>query len=174
MLTLLSRSTPVASESCSTSQTSPSSNSEPSFNSTSISSFSQPSSFRPETPTAASVNGSSPVIPAEIGLSSLSVENQLREALSSKDRVFVLMVSTELERFIKNVQAGTQPALPQGSASTSLMATLGPAAVLSSTPMSKFQRMLVYKIAEWYGLKGVAAPDGGIVIGVLGKLNEKW
>jgi hypothetical protein len=163
-----SRSTPIASDTRSQSSTSDPCQTSP--NNTSISSNSQP--YRPETPTAANFN-TLPTISAEIGFGNLASEHQLREVLLSKDRVFVLMVSTEIERFIKNVQAGVQPGLPQGTASTSVMAALGPAVVLSSTPTSKFQRMLVYKISEWYGLKGVSAPDGGIVVGVLGELNEK-
>jgi hypothetical protein len=169
---VFSRLTPIPGGLYSTSQGSSSSPSQSLPNSTSTSTLNQ-HSLRPETPTASSPMHNLPVYPAEIGLSSLGVEQQLREALRSKDRVFVLMVSSELERFIKSALAGSQPGLPQGTASTSAMAALGPAAVLSSNPTSKFQRMLVYKVAEWYGLKAVAAPEGGIVVGVLGELQEK-
>lgn len=33
--------------------------------------------------------------------------------------------------------------------------------------------MLVYKAAEWYGLKAVSGPEASMVVGVLGQLNEK-
>ena len=116
-----------------------------------------------------------PVIPAEVGLSTLPVERQLREAMFGKDRMFLLLLSREIEAFIGRIVQGVQNtvAVPQGTPSSSVLASLGPSMILTTVTTSKYQRMLAYKTAEWYGLKGIALSDGAIVLGVVGTMNEK-
>ena len=112
---------------------------------------------------------------AEVGASSLGTEIQLRDALTGKDRMFLLLVSRELEAFIARVVNGEQGGItiPPGHSASAALATLGPAMVLTTTTTSKYQRMLVYKVAEWYGIRGIGSQDGPIYIGVQGALNEK-
>ncbi|ODN94241.1 hypothetical protein L198_05096 [Cryptococcus wingfieldii CBS 7118] len=114
--------------------------------------------------------------PAEIGLGLLHGEEQLKNALQSKDRMFVLVLAKELEAFIARVANGALTASSASgglAATTSTLAALGLSAPLTVTPSSKFQRMLVYKSAEWYGIKAVPGPDGSMIIGVLGTFNDK-
>jgi predicted hotdog family 3-hydroxylacyl-ACP dehydratase len=116
-----------------------------------------------------------PVPPAELGLGTLQGEEQLKSALQSKDRLFLIMVSREMESFVRQVVAGQAPsaaaAIAVGTASTSLLA--GHSFRVETSATSKFQRMLVYKAAEWYGLKAVAGTDASIFVGVLGSLSDK-
>lgn len=116
-----------------------------------------------------------PSPPAEIGLSSLATEKQLREAASGKDRMFLLLLSQEIEPFIKRVVSGEQGGIEvqQGHATSAAMSTFGPAMMLTTTTTSKYQRMLMYKAAEWYGLRGICGPDNNIYIGVIGSLPVK-
>ncbi|WVQ72473.1 hypothetical protein IAR50_002026 [Cryptococcus sp. DSM 104548] len=112
--------------------------------------------------------------PAEIGLGLLHGEDQLKSALQSKDRMFVLVLAKEIEGFIARVASGAITAPSAGMAATSsTLAALGPSAPLAVTPSSKFQRMLVYKSAEWYGLKAVPGSEGSMTIGVLGTFNDR-
>lgn len=113
---------------------------------------------------------------AAVGLGTLAGEEQLKASLSSRsDRLFVIIIAKEMEAFIRNVVDGQAPSaalsVAPGTPSTSLLA--GPSFKLASAPTSKFQRMLVYKTAEWYGLKAVAGPDAMLFIGVLGTLHGK-
>jgi hypothetical protein len=75
------------------------------------------------------------------------------EALRSKDRLFVLGLGQDIESFIQRLL----------SASPDTLMDVKP---LGVSAQSKFQRMLVYKAAEWYGLKAVAGGDGMVVIGL--------
>lgn len=100
-----------------------------------------------------------PPLPAQVGLGLLHGEEQLKNALQSKDRMFLLVLAKELEAFVAR-------------AATTASA-VGPSAQIGATPTSKFQRMLVYKAAEWYGLKAVAGPEASMVVGVLGPLDGK-
>ncbi|WVQ80806.1 hypothetical protein IAT38_002912 [Cryptococcus sp. DSM 104549] len=113
--------------------------------------------------------------PAETGMGSLHGEEQLKSALNSKDRMFVLVLANEVEAFIGRIATGQVAAGGAGGAgsSTSVVAALGPSTPLGATPTSKFQRMLVYKAAEWYGLKAAPGPEGSMIIGVLGTFYEK-
>ncbi|WRT66438.1 uncharacterized protein IL334_003394 [Kwoniella shivajii] len=130
--------------------------------------------------------------PAEFGLGTLQVEDQMKLALQSKDRIFLLVLSKEFESFINKLSSGqitsqsdinintngngdsnSTNQVQTPTTSTSIMAALGPSISIGVTPTSKFQRMLVYKTAEWYGLKAVPAQEGGMIVGVLGTLNEK-
>lgn len=99
-------------------------------------------------------------LPAQVGLGLLHGEEQLKNALQSKDRMFLLVLAKELEAFVARAAA-------------TATGTVGQSAQIGATPTSKFQRMLVYKAAEWYGLKAVAGPEASMVIGVLGPFNEK-
>ncbi|EIW70369.1 hypothetical protein TREMEDRAFT_73438 [Tremella mesenterica DSM 1558] len=115
--------------------------------------------------------------PAEVGLCALRDEIQLRNALLSKDRLFLLVIAREVESFLALLKtSGASAAAVQmipGGAGGSLAATLGPSFQLGSTPGSKFQRMLVYKTAEWYGLKACPGAEEKMVVGVQGNLSEK-
>ncbi|KAK4686727.1 hypothetical protein P7C73_g3394, partial [Tremellales sp. Uapishka_1] len=117
------------------------------------------------------------VPPAEIGLGTLHGEEHLKNALVSKDRIFVLVLAKEIETFISRVQNGSTTmstnAINGTSTSTSTVAALGPAMTIGAQPTSKFQRMLVYKAAEWYGVKAASGPEGSMIVGVLGSLDDK-
>ena len=116
-----------------------------------------------------------PVPQAEIGLSSLATEKQLREAAIGKDRMFLLLLSQEIESFVKRVVSGEQGRIEvqPGHVTSAALATFGPAMALATTTTSKYQRMLMYKAAEWYGLKGICGPDNLIYVGVVGSLPGK-
>lgn len=138
---------------------------------TSISTTSQPAP--PSEPTYNSLH----VPPAEVGLGPLAGEQQLKTSLQTKDRLFLLVLAKEMEAFIKSVLAGEAPnvvsAIPPATSSTSVLASMTASMTLAQNPSSSFQRMLVYKAAEWYGLKAVHAPEVSMVVGVLGDLDEK-
>jgi hypothetical protein len=125
VLTTSSRLTPVPGRSRSrsiSSSSGPSNGDQPSPNSTSISAASQSS----QPPRPAAVFNTLPVPPAELGLGTLQGEEQLKSALQSKDRLFLIMVSREIESFVRQVAAGQAPsaaaAIAVGTASTSLLA----------------------------------------------------
>jgi hypothetical protein len=40
--------------------------------------------------------------------------------------------------------------------------------IVGSKAARTFQRMLVYKLADWYGVKAVHTPEVGMIIGVIG------
>lgn len=107
---------------------------------------------------------------AQVGFGSAPSEDALRHALSSKDRIFVVMLSKEMEAFIARIVAGEKPAESPGQGHFSI---LGANVRMQSQPTSKFQRMLVYRVAEWYGIKAVSGPDLAIYIGVMGHLDPK-
>ena len=116
------------------------------------------------------------LLPAEVGLSSLKTEQQLRDAASGKDRMFLLILAKEIETFVSRVSQDESPTanIPLGTPSSSILASMSASMMVQSSFMSsKYQRMLAYKVAEWYGLKGVAGPDGSIIIGVVGAMNPK-
>ncbi|TXT08929.1 hypothetical protein VHUM_02403 [Vanrija humicola] len=113
---------------------------------------------------------------AELGFGSLHAEDEIKKALSAKDRLFVLMLGKEFEVFIGRVARGeitSRVPTSQASASTSLMDSLGPSKRIDVTAISKYQRMLTYKLAEWYGLRVVPGVEGSMVVGVLGALEDK-
>lgn len=95
----------------------------------------------------------------------------MKKALSGKDRMLVLMLGKEFEAFIGRVLRGehtTRVTLPASSAGIDL----GPSKRIDVAASSKYHRMLVYKLAEWYGLRAVLGVDGSMVVGVLGSLDE--
>ncbi|WVF71517.1 hypothetical protein IAT40_006324 [Kwoniella sp. CBS 6097] len=149
----------------------------PSPNPTTISLLSQTTqSTNPAQPTF-SANISHP---AEIGMSNLQSEEQLKTALQSKDRMFLLVLANEFEAFISRVSTSQIPPVNAAASSSqvagatsSTMAALTASTNIGVTPTSKFQRMLVYKTAEWYGLKAVPGSDGQMVVGVLGSFDDR-
>ncbi|WVQ99453.1 hypothetical protein IAU59_006588 [Kwoniella sp. CBS 9459] len=146
----------------------------PSPNPTTISLLSQTTQSTNPAQPAFSANISHP---AEIGLGNLQAEEQLKSALQSKDRMFLLVLAKEFEAFITRVSTGQLPSTTQDpqltGASSSTMAALSPSTNIGVTPTSKFQRMLVYKTAEWYGIKAVPGLDGQMIVGVLGTFNDR-
>ena len=87
--------------------------------------------------------------------------------------MFLLVLSKEIEVFVSRVISGQQGSTETGTISTSMLAALGPSFIVAASASSKFQRMLVYKAAEWYGLKAVPGQDGTMIIGVLEPLHTK-
>lgn len=88
------------------------------------------------------------------------------------------MLSNEIEAFIQrclkgeNIQdAQVAAVLPGGS----VFAIFGenPTIRIQSKDTSKYQRMLVYKAAEWYGVKAVSGPDNVIYMGLIEAVQEK-
>lgn len=135
-----------------------------------------PRAGSPARPTSDAGHKLSPSFAATVGLGSLAGEDQLKASLSSRsDRLFLIIVGKEMEAFIRDVVEGKAPSaalsVAPGTASTSLLA--GPSFKLGTVPTSKFQRMLVYKTAEWYGLKAVAGPEAILFVGTMGGLPEK-
>lgn len=116
---------------------------------------------------------------AELGFGTLPSEEELKRALSAKDRMFVLMLGKEFEAFIGRVSRGeytTKVAPSHASASTSsqVLDSLGPSKRIDVTATSKYQRMLTYKLAEWYGMRATPGVDAGsMVVGVLGTLDPR-
>ncbi|OCF74551.1 hypothetical protein I204_04928 [Kwoniella mangroviensis CBS 8886] len=112
---------------------------------------------------------------AEVGLGSIQCEEQLKSALQSKDRMFLLVLSKEIESFIIKLHSGQIPQQQQQVQTERQvpMIQLNASTTIGVTPTSKFQRMLVYKTAEWYGMKAIPGQDGGMIVGLLGELNEK-
>ncbi|WVW83983.1 hypothetical protein I302_106007 [Kwoniella bestiolae CBS 10118] len=167
------RITPTADSHSNPSLASSSSSNIASPNPTTISLLSSSNSTNPPPTSASSSNM------AEIGLGSLQCEDQLKSALQSKDRMFLLVLSKEIESFINKLSTGqisqeSQPSEAQTQTQTQIpMVQLNASTTIGVTPTSKFQRMLVYKTAEWYGLKAVPGQDGGMIVGLLGEFNEK-
>ena len=112
-------------------------------------------------------------VPASVGLCNLPTETQLKDSLLGKDRIFLLVLSKEIDGFILSIVNGQHPSAAPENMSTSMLAALGPSFVVGVAATSKYQRMLVYKAAEWYGLKAVPGPDGTMIVGVLESLHEK-
>jgi hypothetical protein len=116
--------------------------------------------------------------PANIGLGTLQGEDQLKISLQSKDRIFVVMLSKEIEAFIARCAEGETPNDAQLVASEPAAANFAiygglPNVKIQSQAASVFQRMLVYKAAEWYGVKAVPGPANAIYVGVVGSIPEK-
>lgn len=44
---------------------------------------------------------------------------------------------------------------------------------LTSHPTSKYQRMIIYKAAEWYGIRAIMPSEGVFVVGAIEPINEK-
>lgn len=65
------------------------------------------------------------------------------------------------------------PSIPLATNSTSVLASMTASFIVGSHVSSTFQRMLVYKLAEWYGLKAVHVPDVAMVIGVIGSFDTR-
>ncbi|KAL7421819.1 hypothetical protein Q5752_003590 [Cryptotrichosporon argae] len=130
-------------------------------------------------PTSGSSSSGHPAPPllsttADVGLGTLQGEDELKNALAGRDRLWLLVLANEIEKFVERVHAGE--AVPEHDVAlpTSLLAeTFGPSKVLNSTPTSKYQRMLVYKAAEWYGLRAVSGTEAVMLLGVLGSLDGK-
>lgn len=114
---------------------------------------------------------------AEIGLGPASGEDQLKSSLKAKDRIFLLVLAKEIEAFIAKVVAGEEPniipSVPLATNSSSVIASMSSSFAVASHISSTFQRMLVYKAAEWYGLKAVNTPEVSMLIGVLGTLDPR-
>jgi hypothetical protein len=122
---------------------------------------------------AASVRFNSlPVPAAKIGLSSLAAEEQLRNAATGQDRMYILLLAREIEAFIGRVMSNEQPAfvVPRDAPALGVFTMASP---LTTVTTSRYQRMLAYKAAEWYGLRGISTPDNIIHIGTVGPLDEK-
>ena len=113
------------------------------------------------------------LLPASVGLCNLATENQLKANLLGQDRIYLLVLSREIEAFVERVVSGVQPATTPIRTSTSIFAALGPFFKLETVAGSKFQKMLQYKLAEWYGLRAAPGPEGSMVIGVLESMHEK-
>ena len=111
------------------------------------------------------------------GFGTLGGEEQLKQALGSKDRIFVVMLSNEIEAFIARYQSGERPAeahnLPHAVFTQTHLGILDTSVRVQSQATSKFQRMLVYKAADWYGIKSAGGPEGSMYIGTQGPLAEK-
>ncbi len=164
--------TPVASESGAVSlsgSSGPSNGDDRSPNSTSISTASQPSQNSQQ---QLQVNNST-IEPATVGLCNLATENQLKDSLLGKDRIFLLVLAKEIEGFIARVMNGETPSTDSLTISTSTLAALGPSFVVIAVAASKYQRMLVYKAAEWYGLKAVPGAETSMIIGIMGSLIQQ-
>lgn len=84
--------------------------------------------------------------------------------------MFVIMLSKEMEAFIARAHAGEKPA---EAPAVGPLVILGANVRMQSQATSKFQRMLVYRVAEWYGIKAVSGPEHSMYIGVLGTLDPK-
>ena len=65
------------------------------------------------------------------------------------------------------------PSIPISTNTTSVLASMTASFIVGLHISSTFQRMLVYKLAEWYGLKAVHVPDVAMVIGVIGSFDTK-
>jgi hypothetical protein len=111
------------------------------------------------------------------GLGPLQGEAQLKSSLATNDRIFLLVVAKEVEAFMLKVRAGecpnVIPSIPVGISSTSAMAAMTASFMIASHVSSTFQRMLVYKLAEWYGLKAVHVPDVAMIVGVVGSFDTR-
>ncbi len=112
-----------------------------------------------------------------MGLCSLKDEEELKAALTSKERLSVLIVGKEIEAFIGRVHRGEHTSsVPsvQPSTSTSPLDQLGPSKKLDFTPPNKYLRRIVYKLASWYGLRAVGGVEKqSMVVGVDGGLDPK-
>lgn len=126
-----------------------------------------------------STNGSQQpqFIKAEVGFGPLSGEDQLKSSLKGKDRIFLLVLAKEIEAFIEKVALGQEchiiPSIPLATNSTSVLASMSASFAVASHISSTFQRMLVYKLAEWYGLKAVNTPEVSMLVGVIGTMNPQ-
>lgn len=179
-LTGTRRSTPVPGSNSSSSRTNTSS--------------SPPSTAPPLTPSDPNTSTSLPVVPdtarpfpsAPIGLvipqaihgfGQLAGEEQLKVALQNKDRIFVVMVANEIEAFIARILAGDKPVeaqqLPHAVYTQTNLGILGNSVKMQTVSTSKFQRMLMYRAAEWYGVKCVTGPEGVMYVGTLGEMSAK-
>lgn len=118
-----------------------------------------------------------PVPLATVGYGALDGESQLKLALAGKDRMFLLVLSKEIEAFISRLPGGglqtAAEIVPGGTTSNSVLAMLGASTLIGAVPTSKFQRMLVYKAAEWYGLKACQGIEQRMIVGVLGTFMDK-
>ncbi|BEJ13028.1 hypothetical protein CspHIS471_0302020 [Cutaneotrichosporon sp. HIS471] len=114
---------------------------------------------------------------AEVGLCSLKDEEELKKALTSKERISVLIIGKEIEAFIGRVQRGEHTSRVQSaepSTSTSPLDQLGPSKQLDFATTTRYLRMVVYKLASWYGLRAVAGMEKqSMIVGVDGNLDPK-
>lgn len=120
-----------------------------------------------------------PTPKAELGFGSLPSEEELKKALAAKDRMFVLILGKEFEAFIGRVSRGEHttrvlPSSASSSTSAMLLESLGPSKRIDVTATSKYQRMLTYKLAEWYGIRAAPGVDAGsMVVGISGTLDPR-
>lgn len=117
------------------------------------------------------------IIKAEVGFGSLSGEEQLKSSLRGKDRIFLLVLAKEIEAFIEKIALGQEPniipSIPLATSSSSILASMSASFAVASHISSTFQRMLVYKLAEWYGLKAINTPEVSMLVGVIGTMDLK-
>lgn len=95
--------------------------------------------------------------------------------MTGKDRIFALMLSKEIEDFIQKVCKGSRPKveLSQDLITPVPLSALDAAVRVTSHPTSKYQRMIIYKAAEWYGIRAVMPQEGVFVIGTVEPLSER-
>jgi hypothetical protein len=88
-----------------------------------------------------------------------------------------LIVAKEVEAFMMKVKSGENPniipSIPVATNSTSALASMSASFIVGSHVSSTFQRMLVYNLAEWYGLKAVHVQDVAMIIGVVGSFDTR-
>ena len=112
-----------------------------------------------------------------VGLGPLQGEEQLKTSLTTNDRIFLLVVAKEVEAFMYKVRSGELPniipSIPVATNSTSALASMSASFIIGTHVSSTFQRMLVYKLAEWYGLKAVHVPEVAMIIGVVGSYDTR-
>ena len=107
------------------------------------------------------------------GLGTLAGEDQLKVALEGKDRIFLLVLAQEIESFIQRIHPEHGGLALHTGAESGAGVILGPSFPVIAQATSKYQRMLVYKTAEWFGLKAIPGHEMSMVIGVLGSLDHK-
>ncbi|KLT43978.1 hypothetical protein CC85DRAFT_284019 [Cutaneotrichosporon oleaginosum] len=145
-----------------------------------------PSSSALASPRPTTISTSSPPLPggsaavnpppAEMGLCSLKDEEELKIALTTKERLSVLIIGKEIEAFIGRVHRGEHTSSVQSSqpsTSTSPLDQLGPSKKLDFAAHSKYLRRIVYKLAAWYGLRAVVGEKHSMVVGVDGVLDPQ-
>lgn len=143
----------------------------------SIASSQPTSASAPQSESASGIQQELKVTNAEFGFGSMQGEDQLKKSLQGKDRIFLLVLAKEMESFIEKVTLGQEPniipSIPLATSSTSVIASMTASFAIASHISSTFQRMLVYKVADWYGLRAVNTPEVSILVGVIGTINPQ-
>lgn len=88
------------------------------------------------------------------------------------------MVSTEIETFLHRCNEGetseeAQAVISQPGGAPLVAYGNYPTFKLQVQGTSNFQRMLAYKVAEWYGIKAISGPSNAIFVGLIAPLLEK-